>query len=79
MNITGAVARNSRFHHIKTVLCLTVFDTRFQITIVRSHRATMFVLYVGNFIARTMFAPGPRAVKKTLWSLLKNPPSTSYE
>ena len=79
INITGAVARNPRFHHIKTVLCLTVFDMRFQITVVRSYRATMFVLYADTFIARAMFAPRSRAVKKTLWSLLKNPPSTSYE
>lgn len=31
MNIAGAVARNSRFHH------MTVFNTPIQITIVRSY------------------------------------------
>ena len=45
MNITGAVAGNPGLHHIKTVLCLTVFNTPFQITIVQSYRAAMFVLY----------------------------------
>ena len=45
MNITGAVSGNPGLHHIKTVLFLTVFNTPFQITIVQSYRAAMFVLY----------------------------------
>ena len=42
-NITGAVAGNPRFHHRKNILCETVFNTPFQITIVRSYRAAVFV------------------------------------
>ena len=38
MNITGVVSGNPRLHHIKTV-----FNTPFQLTIVRLYRATMFV------------------------------------
>ena len=39
-NITRAVAGNPRFQ-----LCWTVFDTPFQITIMRSYRTAMFVFY----------------------------------
>ena len=39
MNITGVVAGNPRFHHIKTF-----FNIPFQIKIVRSYRAAMFKL-----------------------------------
>ena len=42
MNITGVVAGNPRFHHIKTVLSQTFFNIPFQIKIVRSYRAAMF-------------------------------------
>ena len=49
MNITGAVAGNPRFHHIKTVFCYTVFNLPFQITIVLSYRTAMLVLHVKNF------------------------------
>ena len=38
MNITGVVSGNPRLHHIKTV-----FNTPFQLTIVRLYRATVFV------------------------------------
>ena len=61
MNITGAVAGNSRFHHTKTVWSETVFNSPFQVTIVRSYRAAMFVLHGDT---RAMFAPRSRAVKK---------------
>ena len=50
MNITGAVTGNPRFHHIKTVLCLTDFNTLFQRTIVRSYRAAMFALHFDTFL-----------------------------
>ena len=46
MNITRAIAGNTRFHHMKTVLCLTVFNPPLQITIVRSYRAAVFVLHI---------------------------------
>ena len=57
MNITGAIAGNLIFHYIKIVLCSTVFNTPFQITIVRLYRAAMFVLYVDTSIGRAIFAP----------------------
>ena len=44
-HITRAVAGNPRFHLLKTVFCWTVFDTPFQITIMRSYRTAMFVFY----------------------------------
>ena len=55
---------NPRFHHIKTVLCLTVLNIPFQLTIMQSYRAAMFVLHIDSFEARAMFAPRSCAVKK---------------
>ena len=49
MNITGAVAGNPRLHHLKTAMFLNIFNTPFQKTIVRSHRAAMFVWQVADF------------------------------
>ena len=43
------------------------FNTPFQITIVRSYRAAMFV---NTFKARTMLAPKSRAVKNPFGSFL---------
>ena len=57
MNITGAAAGNPRFHHVKTVLCLTDINSRFQITIVRSYRAAMIVLHVSSYV-RTQISRG---------------------
>ena len=64
MNITGTVAENPWFHYIKTVFGLTVFNWAFQITIVRSCWATMFVLHVDTFKAHATCAPRSHAVKK---------------
>ena len=68
MNITKAVSGNPRFHHIKTVLSWTVFNTPFQITIVRSYRAAIFVFHVDRhvdtFRARALFAPRSCTVQK---------------
>ena len=47
INITVTVAGNSRFHHIKTFQLF--FNTLFQITIVRSYRAAVFVKHVDTF------------------------------
>ena len=66
MNITSAVAGNPRFHHIETVLCETVLNIPFQITIVQSYRAPMFVLHIDSFKARAMFAPRSCAVKNPM-------------
>ena len=71
MNITGAVTGNPRFHHIKTVLCLTDFNTLFQRTIVRSYRATMFALHVDTFLELALCSYPDFARSKTPWSLLK--------
>ena len=68
VNITGAVAGSPRFHHIKTAKMF--FNTPFQITIVRSYRAAMFVMHVDFFKARTMFAPRSRAVKNPFGAFL---------
>ena len=70
-NITGAFAGDLRFHCIKTLLYYTVFYTPFQITIVLSYRAAMFVLNVDTFKARAMFAPRSRAVKKIYGASLR--------
>ena len=59
MNITGVVSGNPRLHHIKTV-----FNTPFQLTIVRLYRATMFVLHVDTFKARAIFASRSCRFKK---------------
>ena len=67
VNITGAVAGSPRFHHMKTAKMF--FNTPFQITIVRSYRAAMFV---NIFKARTMFAPKSRAVKNPFGSFLND-------
>ena len=48
----------------KDFIVLYCFYTPFQITIVLSYRAAMFVLHVDTFKARAMFAPRSRAVKK---------------
>ena len=66
MNITGAVARDPRFHHIKIVLCWTLLSTPFQATIARSYRAVMFVLHIDTFKARAIFAPRSPAVKNSV-------------
>ena len=68
MNITSAVAGNPRFHHIKTGLCLTVFNIPFQMRVVRSYRAAMLVLHVDAFEARVMFAPRSCAAKNRMES-----------
>ena len=70
-NIMGAVARNPRFDHIKTVLCLTIFKTSFQVTIMQSYWAAMFVLHVDTLKAFVMFAPRSCAVKKSHGASLK--------
>ena len=72
-NTAGAVAGNPRFRHMKTVLCWTVFNTAFQITILRSYGVAMFVLHVESFKALAMFAQRSRSVKKTLWSPSNGP------
>ena len=72
MNITGAVAGSPLFHHIKTVLCSTVFNTPFQMTIVRSYRAAMFVLHVDTFKNRTMLTPRSRAFKNLYGASIRN-------
>ena len=51
MNITDAVAGNPRFQHIKTVK-KTVSNPPFQITIVRSYRAT---IVMGLFSEKALF------------------------
>ena len=51
MNITGAVAGNPRFQHIKTVK-KTVSNPPFQITIVRSYRVT---IVMGLFSEKALF------------------------
>ena len=48
MNITGIVARDRRFHHIKTASCQTVWNTPLPMTIVRSYQAAMFVLHISR-------------------------------
>ena len=55
-NITGAVAGNPRFHHRKSALCETVFNTPFQITIVRSYRAAVFVFML-TVLAHAVIKP----------------------
>ena len=74
MNITKAVSGNPSFHHIKTVLSWTVFNTPFQITIVRSYRAAIFVFHVDShvdtFKARALFAPRSYAAQKPQGSSL---------
>ena len=72
MNITGAVAGSPLFHHIKAVLCSTVFNTPFQMTIVRSYRAAMFVLHVDNFKNHAMLTPRSRAFKKLYEASIRN-------
>ena len=74
MNITKAVSGNPRFHHIKTVLSWTVFNTPFQITIVRSYRAAIFffmstamLTLLSSRFVRTQILRSP----KTPWILLK--------
>ena len=47
INITVTVAGNPRFHHIKTFQLF--FNKLFQITIVRSCRAAVFVKHVDTF------------------------------
>ena len=71
MNITGAVTGNPRFHHIKTVLSLTDFNTLFQRTIVRSYRAAMFALLVDTFLELALCSYSDLARSKTPWNLLK--------
>ena len=63
MNITGAVTGNPRFHRIKTVLCLTDFNTLF--------RAAMFALHVDTFLELALCSYPDLARSKTPWSLLK--------
>ena len=43
---------------------LNFFITPFQITIVRSYRAAMFVLHVDSLKARALFVPKSRAILK---------------
>ena len=50
----------------KDFIVLYCFYTPFQITIVLSYRAAMFVLHVDTFKARAMFAPRSRAVKNLM-------------
>ena len=62
MNITGAVAGNPRFHHIKTAMSSTVFSTPFQITIVRIVPPCLFCIVPCK--AYAMLVPRSRALKK---------------